>query len=125
MRHRLLVAALSGICLAGPALADAGVRPTWTDFQPAVSTQYRPPDGGQAYPKPDTRSLIRPEDRRTRERDEAELNRRAAQPLPNRGADVATPRPPRRMRDPLAIPPASSTSPAMPSSPAPIEAPRP
>jgi hypothetical protein len=92
-------------CLAVPALADAGVAPVWTDFQPAVSTQYKPPDGGRRYPPPDTKSLIRPEDRRATERAEAELNRKAGAPLPDR---ERTQRGSRATTNPLAIPPASS-----------------
>lgn len=106
--------------LAGPALADAGVPPVWTDFQPAVSTQYRPPDGGRRYPPPDTKTLIRPSDRRAAERAEVELNRKAAQPLPGRTGDPLATRPPRRMKDPLAIPPATPSSPA-PAGPKPLE----
>lgn len=55
--------ATAAIFLAGPALADYGVRPIWNDFQPAVSTQYRPPDGGRHYAPPDTKTLIRASDR--------------------------------------------------------------
>lgn len=51
------------LAAASPALADNGVRPIWDDFQPAVSTQYRPPDGGKLYPPPDTKTLIRASDR--------------------------------------------------------------
>lgn len=106
-------------CLAGPASADNGVRPIWTDFQPAVATQYRPPDGGRVYPKPNTRALIRTEDRRAAERAEVDLNRRAGQPIVRR--DTTEPRAPRRMRDPLAIPPASPTP--LPGTPPAIETP--
>lgn len=98
------------VCLAGPALADNGVRPIWTDFQPAVATQYRPPDGGRSYPKPDTRSLIRPEDRRAAERAEVDLNQKAGAPLVRRS--TTEPKAPKRMRDPLALPPASPIPPA-------------
>ena len=59
--------------LVGPALADAGVPPVWTDFQPAVSTQYRPPDGGRRYPPPHTNTLNRPTDQRAAEQAEVEL----------------------------------------------------
>ena len=115
MPHRFLCIAGALACLAVPALADAGVRPVWTDFQPAVSTQYRPPDGGRRYPPPDTKSLIRPEDRRATERAEAELNRKAGAPMPSRSGDSLNARQPRRMSDPLAIPPASPGAPALPS----------
>jgi hypothetical protein len=112
---RPLILAVLFAGLAMPAFADAGVRPVWTDFQPAVSTQYRPPDGGRAYPKPDTRQLIRSEDRRASERAEAELNKRALQPLPGRG--LGTGRGSTLRGDPLALPPASSTSPGVPAPP--------
>lgn len=115
---RLSVLRLAGglILAAGPALADGGVPPVWSDFQPAVSTQYRPPDGGRAYPPPDTRELIRPEDRRAAERAEAELNRKAAQPIAPPRSPSGSPAVPRRMKDPLALPPAlPPTGPAMPA----------
>lgn len=110
MKRSIILAALVAAG-AMPALADAGVRPVWTDFQPAVATQYRPPDGGRVYPKPDTRTLIRNEDRRASERAEAELNKRALQPLPGRG--LGTGRGSSVKSDPLALPPASSTAPGV------------
>lgn len=49
--------------LTGPALADFGVRPTRDDFQPAVSTQDKPPEGGRRYPPPNTATLLKKESR--------------------------------------------------------------
>lgn len=120
---RLSVLSLAGglVLAAGPALADAGVPPVWSDFQPAVSTQYRPPDGGRAYLPPNTQELIRPEDRRAAERAEAELNRKAAQPIAPPRDSAAAPKVPRRMKDPLALPPLPPGGPAMPAAPPGVE----
>lgn len=125
--RRLVCLAGAFACAAAPALADYGVRPVRSEFQPAVSTQYHPPDGGRRYPPPDTKTLIRPQDRQATERAEAELNRKAGQPLPNRSGDPVNAKQPRRMKDPLAIPPASSSEPSTPALPTPaptIEQPR-
>lgn len=109
MQLRMLVAVGGLLGLATSALADAGVRPVWTDFQPAVSTQYRPPDGGRSYPKPDTRQLISTQDQRRMQRFQSDLNDKLAAPA----RASAAPRRPARMKDPLALPPEPSTTPSL------------
>ena len=83
----------AGILLiaSGSAWADARVRPIWTDFQPAVSTQYRPPDGGKRYYPPNTRDLIRASDRQFE--DDRPVRNQTTAPIPpaNRAAPVAPP----------------------------------
>ena len=54
---------LVGLGLTGAALADNGVRPTRDDFQPAVSTQDHPPEGGRRYPPPNTANLLQKDSR--------------------------------------------------------------
>ena len=101
---RIALSFIAAGCLAAlashSASADSGVRPIWTDFQPAVATQYRPPDGGRSYPKPDTKRLISASDRRANQRAQAEMDRRAAAPpsirrdrpvLPAPGSEPAMP----------------------------------
>ncbi|TDR89953.1 hypothetical protein [Enterovirga rhinocerotis] len=101
----LLLAALILPASVAPASADAGVRPVWEDFQPAVSTQYRAPDGGRRYPPPNNRLLIMNRDR---------------QALPTSMPDLDRTVPRRTTRDPLLppltrpgapLPPAGSTLP--------------
>ena len=107
IRVPLLIGGLLG--LATSALADAGVPPVPTDFQPAVSTQYRPPDGGRRYPKPDTKLLISPQAQQRMQGFQSELN---DNPLPaSAGSGLVNPAPRRqpRMKDPLALPPPSSS----------------
>lgn len=94
-----LLGALALPLLAAPAAADAGVRPIWNDFQPAVSTQYRPPDGGWHYRPPNTRALIRDRDRQALPSKGTEIDRttaRRSQPVdplrsPRRGAPTSPP----------------------------------
>lgn len=102
--------------LATSALAEAGVPPVASDFHPAVSTQYRPPDGGRAYPKPDTRLLVSPADRRRMQKFESDLNNKPISDTSGSGSGggsaSAAPRRQPRMKDPLALPPASPSTPA-------------
>ena len=99
MRMGCVVAA--ALAASGPALADYGVKPIWDDFQPAVSTQYRPPDGGKRYPPPDTKSLIRASDRQFRDTpredrrfpDARKPGSGAGQPIPPAGQTIPPVRP--------------------------------
>ena len=108
---RIALSVITAGCLAAlassAASADSGVRPIWTDFQPAVATQYRPPDGGRAYPKPDTNRLISAADRRANQRAQAEMDRRAAAPLPGRRDRPVLPPPSSEPAVPTTLPPPS------------------
>lgn len=83
MRFTLAVAATLGIAaIAGPARADYGVRPIWNDFQPAVSTQYRAPDGGRRYDPPNTGLLVQESQRSDYDRPTSDPRSKSSRPLP-------------------------------------------
>ena len=81
MRAVLIAVAVTTL-LPAFARADAGVAPVWDDFQPAVSTQYRPPDGGRRYPNPNTAQLQRAQDRTSSDRSMKDNSGKASRPLP-------------------------------------------
>ena len=78
----LVALALLGSAATGPARADYGVRAIWNDFQPAVSTQYRPPDGGRRYDPPNTGLLVQERQKTDYDRPVSDPRSKSSKTLP-------------------------------------------